>query len=149
MLRSVAAVIFGYLGMAVWVMLSVGIAWKLLGKDVAIDATTNTATGTWLALNLPLSFIGALLGGWLAASIAKAKAAGAVRALALLVLVLGLSLAVGEMFRDPDTPTTEIPAENAATLQVRQPLWYSFVIPFVGFTGVLVGGSIRSRAAAT
>ena len=149
MVRAVAAVILGYLGMAVWVMMSVGIAWKLLGKDFAVDPETMQATGKWIALNLPLGFVGALLGGWLAASIAKAKAASAVRALAILVLVFGLFLAATETFRDPDAPLPEDASEQTeAMLRAKQPTWYTFLIPFVGFTGVMIGGNIRSGAAA-
>jgi hypothetical protein len=149
MVRPVAAVILGYLGMAVWVMLSVGIAWRFLGQDFALDAQTNRATAAWLALNLPLSFIGAMLGGWLTASIAKVKAVPAVRALALLVLVLGLMMAVSETMRDPTGTISESDAQEApAMIGSQQPTWYTFVIPFVGFAGVMLGGSIRSRAAA-
>ena len=149
MIRAVAAVILGYLGMAIWVMMSVGIAWKLLGEDFAINPETMQATGKWIALNLPLGFVGALLGGWLAASIAKAKAASAVRGLAILVLVFGLMLAASETFRDPDaSPPEDANAQAEAMLRAKQPTWYTFLIPFVGFTGVMIGGSVRSRAAA-
>ena len=82
------------MGMALWVMMALGIAWQLLGEDFAVDPQTNRATAAWIALNLPLSFLGALLGGWLTASIARAKADSAVRALASLVVVLGLAMAV-------------------------------------------------------
>ena len=79
MVRALAAVLLGYMSMAVWVMMALGIAWKILGADFAVDPLTNRATAGWIALNLPLSFIGALLGGWMAASIARAKADSAVR----------------------------------------------------------------------
>jgi len=149
MVRAVAAVILGYLGMAVWIMMSVGLAWKVLGEDFAVNPETMQATGKWIALNLPLGFVGALLGGWLAASIARAKAGLAVRALAIIVLVFGLMLAANERMRDPDaSPPEDANAEVEAMLRARQPDWYTFLIPFVGFSGVMIGGTVRRRAAA-
>ena len=152
MVRAVAAVILGYLGMAIWVMMSVGIAWKVLGEDFAVNPETMQATGKWMALNLPLGFVGALLGGWLAASIAKAKGAAAVRGLAILVLVFGLMLATSETLRDPDAAPTGEASEQAeeveTMMRAKQPTWFTFLIPFVGFAGVMIGGNIRSRAAA-
>ena len=148
MVRAVAAIILGYLGMAIWVMMSVGIAWKILGEDFAVNQETMQANGKWIALNMPLGFVGAILGGWLAASIAKAKAAAAVRGLAILVLVFGLMLAVSESMRDPDAaPPVAANEEAEAMMQAQQPTWYTFLIPFIGFAGVMTGGNIRSRAA--
>ena len=164
MIRALAAVLLGYMSMAIWVMMALGIAWKVLGADFAVDAETNQATAGWIALNLPLSFIGALLGGWMTASIARAKADSAVRALASLVLVLGLWLAFTTTFGDRDT--AGMPADNVgetappavgdgapatsdatAMTQAEQPIWYTFLVPFLGLTGVLIGGTIRRRAA--
>jgi hypothetical protein len=140
-------VILGYLGMAVWVMMSVGIAWKLLGEDFALHPETGQATGKWIALNLPLGFVGAMLGGWLAASIAKAKAAAAVRVLAIFVVAFGLMLAASEVLRDPASAPPADDDAAAAMMQAKQPTWYTFLIPFLGFAGVMTGGTIRSRAA--
>jgi len=174
MIRALSAVLLGYMSMAVWVMMALGIAWKVLGADFAVDAETNRATAGWIALNLPLSFIGALLGGWMAASIARAKADSAVRALASLVLVLGLWLAFTTTFGDQDK--SSMPADNtaetappvvgddavaegataegataasdaSAMARAEQPIWYTFLVPFLGLAGVMIGGTIRRRAA--
>jgi hypothetical protein len=51
--------------------------------------------------------------------------------------------------RDPTGTIGESDAQEApAMIGSQQPTWYTFVIPFVGFAGVMLGGSIRSRAAA-
>ena len=154
MVRALAAVILGYLGMALWVMMALGIAWQLLGEDFAVDPQTNRATAAWIALNLPLSFLGALLGGWLTASIARAKADSAVRALASLVVVLGLAMAFTTTFRDDSTPQVaedvEQPSSADSTMmQAEQPVWYTFLVPFVGLAGVMIGGTIRRRASSS
>ena len=34
-------------------------------------------------------------------------------------------------------------------MQAEQPVWYTFLVPFVGLVGVMIGGTIRRRASSS
>jgi len=143
--------------------MALSMAGRLLGADFAVDPQTNQLTTGWIALTLPLSFIGAMLGGWMAASIARAKALASVRALASLVLVLGLWMAFTTRFLNDGAADLVVDAPGAtagamadaapgsdggAMRQPEPPVWFAFLTPLLGFTGVMIGGTIRRRASA-
>ena len=107
MVRALASVILGYMGMAVWVMMALGIAWQLLGEDFAVDSQTNRATAAWIALNLPLSFLGALLGGWLGKIIQKNTP-----------VIAGVQEATMETIEFPSSPSPE-PDSEPLPVQAR------------------------------
>jgi hypothetical protein len=56
-------------------------------------------------------------------------------------------LAASEVLRDPASAPPADDDAAAAMMQAKQPTWYTFLIPFLGFAGVMTGGTIRSRAA--
>jgi hypothetical protein len=147
MLRAIAAVIAGYLAMAIAVFVTLTLAWVALGPGFAFKAGTTEVTFGWIAINLPLSFVCALLGGWVAAKIARRP--GPVKALAAVILVLGLGMAVAHLFVDSSAASEEAAdrvtqEEEVSTFEAAseaiQPPWYNFLLPFLGAAGVLLGG---------
>ncbi|MEE8525205.1 MAG: hypothetical protein V3T72_14815 [Thermoanaerobaculia bacterium] len=95
MWRKVLAVVAGYAVMVVFIMVTLTIAWSVLGPSFAFEEGTSEVTAGWMAVNLPLSFLGAALGGWAAALIGRGS--GAVKILAGLIFVLGLGMAVAHV----------------------------------------------------
>jgi predicted benzoate:H+ symporter BenE len=132
MLRGIGAVVFSYVVMAAIVMIGSmamlaavvpgGLAAlkQLRGNPSAMPAPTPR----YLAMNLTLSVIAAIVGGWLVARMAPPPAINYVVGLACLTLVLGLVSA----FLSPGNE--------------RQPGWYKVVITAAGVVGVLAGARL-------
>lgn len=146
MIRSIAAVVAGYAVMALWVMLALSLSWMALGPEFAFREGTVDVSLGWMAVALATGFLGALLGGFVAARISRVPGGSAVRVLAGLVLVLGL---LSAFFQVPpeERPVFEgeiaaiAPAEAAEV--ARQPRGYPYAISIIGCLGVLGGGSAR------
>ncbi len=149
MLRTIFAVIVGYLVMIVFALLGIGIAWLLLGATGAFREGTTTASTTWSLFNCVFGFIGAMLGGLAAARIGKHDTNLPVKILAGFALVFGLFLAVmtetmsGEPTPLPEGKTVAELSFTEAGSVAKSPAWYNFTIPFIGAIGVLVGGRQR------
>jgi hypothetical protein len=147
MWKILGGVVVGYLAMVVWVMLTFTGLWMVLGQEAAFEAGTTRVTGLWLAGSLPLAFLGAILGGWVAARIGGVQWEQAVWGLVGLVLALGYLEAIMRLRADPETlPAGELgPFEAAA--HALQPAWYAWTIPLVGALGVWLGGKAGRRDA--
>lgn len=132
MLRSVAAVVAGFGFTASTVMIGTIIATALFipgGLTAAAGGTVPAALpGMYLAANLAVSFLGAVLGGWLAARIAAFAPFAHAAALAALLA----AMSIGSAMSAAETP---------------QPRWYPIVIGAIGVAGVLLGGALRAAAA--
>lgn len=132
MLKSVLSVIAGFLTMAIVVMLGTfAAAAALLPGGLAAVRNSQgpppSQSGTYLLANLAVSFIAAVLGGWVAARLAPGSPKAHVIALAVLVVLMSIATAV---------------TQKAATS--NQPGWYPITIAVLGVVGVLVGGIWRS-----
>ena len=123
MLRSVAAVIAGYVVMMVIVMAG---TMALMAAFVpgGMQAMRNRETieslppsTRYLASNIVLSLMAAIAGGWATAKVATASPTGPLIALASVMIAMGIISAL---------------APGAK----RQPGWYKVLIPLVGAGGV-------------
>lgn len=151
MWRKALAVVAGYVVMAVFIMVTLTIAWSVLGPSFAFAEGTTEVTTGWMAVNLPLSFLGAALGGWAAALIGRGP--GAVKILAGLIFILGLGMAVAHVMVDPRPEDREAAAAEhqpaaemsgyEASSEAIQPTWYNFALPLIGVAGVFFGGGLR------
>lgn len=149
-MRPVFAVIAGYLIMMVFVMVTLTVAWVLLGSSFAFQAGTTHVTLRWVALNLSLSAIAAIAGGYVAMSIAPDEAMLSVKILAGIILAVGLIMAVAHIFTDASVDqqlaqgvVVEGMGAFAAASEAVQPIWYNFLVPVLGAAGVLIGGRLR------
>lgn len=122
MLRSIGAVVAGYVTMAVGVLVVVGIGAALLVDDPEAPGSA------YLAFNLGASAVAAAGGGWMTRRLAVRSSGKHVLALAVLVLLLGLAVAMSG------------PAAG-------QPAWYPAAVSVLGFVGVLAGGLLGTRRA--
>ena len=120
MLRSIGAVLGGYLTMALLTM-AMFAALMAFGGSKEPPATPPT----WFTLTvLGLGIVWAGAGGWVCAHLARDARWKHVAWLAGLVVVLGVASAFA-------------PQESAG------PGWYRFALPLIGAVGVLLGGRVR------
>lgn len=133
MLRGILAVLGAYVAIALVVMVGTAVATISLvpGGLAAMRASANgtplpAPSAAYLGVNLVISLLAALLGGWIVMRFSPAP--GLQWAVILAVLLLVLSAALGS--RGP---------------QGGQPNWYPYVIALVGAAGVMAGASLYPR----
>jgi hypothetical protein len=121
-LTSIVAVVSGYLGMAVVVMIGTALAAAVLipGGISAAKSLKEAPPPNYLYANLALSFVAALFGGWLCARLAPNNPLVHDGALAAILLIMSL-----------------LSAKSQAS---RQPPWYPWTIAVTGVAGVVLGG---------
>lgn len=141
MLRSILAVVVGYLAMAVLAMLSFTPAF--LTPDLVFETDGVGVSVGFLVFSLALGGVAAVVGGFVAALVAGKRAWLSLRALVAIVLVIGVGSAVYGLFQAPPTRSNEelarmTPMERAALS--HEPVWYAFLLPFIGSAGVFAGG---------
>jgi hypothetical protein len=132
MLRGVGAVVLGYIIMAVIVMIgSVALLASVVPGGMAALKTMRgnpdampKPTPRYFAMNLTLSAIAALVGGWVTKRVAGEPSHSYVLALASMTVLLGALTAF------------------KGTGAERQPTWYKVVIPLIGAVGVLLGARL-------
>jgi len=145
-MRTVLAVIAGYAVIFIFIVTAFTLAYMAGGANFAFQGESLNVTAGWLVMATVMNFVAACLGGWIAAVIAKGKSPSAVKALAALLLVLGLGIAAWNLTAErpgPAKPISELTSSEAAQF-AAQPHWYNFLIPFIGFAGVLLGGRGRN-----
>ena len=131
------------------VSVTLALAWMVLGQSFAFHEGMTTATTGWCLVTVGLGFVGAVLGGLVAAVIARGPTP--VRVLASLVVILGLAQAIAYQVLPADDEATveeevgELSLLEAASMSTP-PTWYTFTLPFVGMFGVLAGGSMKKRS---
>lgn len=128
MLRSVGAVLAGFVAATIIVLLSTVIAMKLM-LPPAGPGVMPEPTGSYLAVNLACGLLAAIAGGWLAARLALRSPLGHAMSVGTVMLVLGLGTAAMES--DGTTGS--------------QPGWYLYALPLIGWVGASLGGVFRSR----
>jgi ABC-type antimicrobial peptide transport system permease subunit len=147
MLKFILAIIVSYVvGNLVFFGLITG-CFFLLGVERVFQPDSYEVSRTWLALTLIVSFLGAVIGGYLCLSISRSW--GTCQVLALIVLMLTSISCILEFRRiNPDAPNIragDVEYFDAMKLGVP-PRWFPFVNPIVTCMGVLVGARIKGRS---
>jgi hypothetical protein len=140
MARLIAAVVAGYIAIALFTIVTFTAMWMIGGPAFAFRGESLAVTLGWSTGAMILSFAGAVVGGLVARSVAGARSDTALRALAVLLVVLGLGLAIAHVtMKRPAAPkpVTEMSSSEAATY-AQAPAWFDFTVPFVGAAGVLL-----------
>ncbi len=143
MLRTVGSVILGYIVMAAFVFLSFSLLFVAMGPDRAYQPGTYEVSGLWVVVSFVLSFIAAVLGGWVCVLVARTQLGPQI--LAAAILVFGLVLAVMELGSAPaDLPTVRDASVGVmeAMRNSRNPTWINFVTPLVAVVGILAGARL-------
>jgi hypothetical protein len=142
--RIVGAVIAGYVVIVAAIFFSFTLAFLVIGSDSAFLPGSWSVSATWVTISIILGLLAALLGGWVAAYIARRPAGP--NALAALVLFLGLVVAVTTSPPAPaggDAVRTGSVRSMEAMRRGRAPPWLAWVNPLIGAAGVLIGGGLR------
>lgn len=144
MVRAALAVIVGYVAMALLVFATFSLAMLLLGTDRAFRPGTHDPSTLWLVTSFVLSFISAVVGGWICATIAKKSKAPLV--FAALILGLGLLLAGYVMMMPDGERSSEGSAITGTSMQSgRQPIWVTVLNPVIAASGILLGARLKGR----
>jgi len=121
-LRSVLAVLGGFLTMAIVVMMFTGALKMLLPSWFPAD---GAPTGSYLIVNVAYSFVAALAGGYVAAKLFAQLPMQHAIALGAFVLVMSII--------------------SAMYYKARQPRWYQMLLAVVMPLAVVLGSYIRTR----
>ncbi len=151
MIRTLAGTVAGYILMALLGTVAFSLLWLALGAEFAFENGTLEVTPGWILFSLPLNFLVALFGGWMAVHVGRSAVASGV--LCALVLAFGaLSLGL-EMRTPPLSPERQMEILSQAesgkvgNLAVgpfaRRPTWFALALPLLGGVGALVGGRFR------
>ncbi len=142
MMRSIGAVLLGYLTMFALVFGCFTAAFLILGPNGAFEPGTFDISPTWIVVWFVVSLAAAIAGGFVCARISKMPKPPIV--LAGIVFVLGLLSAIPVLTTTVET--RERPAEVSnmdAMMNARQPTWIALATPVLGAFGVLVGARMR------
>jgi len=147
MLRSVLAVIVGYIVMFILQVAAFMTIYTVVGPNWSFKTGSYQASTRWTLMQFVVIFVTAAIAGLICAVIAKGGKAPL--ALAGVVLVLGLLLGVaGTVMRPADTHevrTGDVP-NMVAMQKARHPTWVIFLGPVIGALGVVVGGKVKRRS---
>ena len=147
MVKSILAVIVGYIVMAIFAFAVCTCAYLGLGVDRVFESGSYDVSTIWIALMVGIAVIGGILGGLVCAAISKSK--GACMALAIIVVVVGMiSAIVTEMKEHPSaTRSGDVPNWEAMT-KAQTPAWVCFVNPVLGAVAVMLGARMKKLPAA-
>ncbi len=142
MIRKILAVVGGYVAMAVFVMVTFSIAYLIIGVEASYRPDSYDVSAVWIVISITLSVVGAILGGFVCAVIAKDGQVAKI--LAGIVFVIGLALALVGAAADRPEPEPRGPDVSVfeAMNKSRQPLWISFLNPLIGAVGIICGGML-------
>ena len=147
MLRAVLAVIVGYLVMALLVFTTFSLAYLLMGADGAFSPGTYDVTPLWLVVSFVFSFIAAVVGGWVCATIARRSTAA--KGFAAVVFILGLIVALSVIMA-PDDARPQVREGNvgniAAMQNAKQPGWVALLNALIAPAGILLGARLKEGA---
>ena len=146
MLKSILAIIVSYIvGNLVFFGIVTG-CFFLLGVERVFQPDSYEVSSAWVALTLIVSFLGAMVAGYVCLWISHSSRTCQV--LALIVLMFASISCIVQLRRiNPDAPNIragEVGYLDAMKLGVP-PRWLPFVNPIVGCMGVLIGARMRRR----
>ena len=146
MIRITLAVILGYVAMVILVVTGIALCWYLLGSTFAFEKGTNQASLGWSLINLFSGLLAAIVGGWVAATIAREKRNFAIKSLLTFIIAFGLFSAMMQLMLPPSVlpegKTIHDLSFAEAGEYARSPTWYNFTIILVGVFGILIGSKL-------
>lgn len=128
--RTAIAILCGFLAMTLIVLSGTIVAATLFitGGLEAVSRADTPLPALYLAANIGVSFLAALVGGWLASRLDPTGGVRPVLGLAVLVLVMSVA--------------NQAVPRGASGAPVA---WYPWVLVFIGVAGSLIGGWLRLR----
>ena len=136
-MRTVLAVIAGYVAMFVVVFVLLTGLYFALGAEKAFQPESFHPSMTWSGLMLGVGFLAAFVGGKVCGAISRGKA---ITALIAVVVILSLPYVyMAATAEDPGTRDESLSSMEAMA-QAQQPLWFTIVNPVVAVLGLMIGG---------
>lgn len=143
MWRTLAAVIAGYVTMALIVFAGLTAAYLAMGTARAFEPGSYDVSKLWIVVSIVVMVAAALAGGFVCGKVAKTGTA--VKVLIGVVVVLGLFSAVSAMNQPaPATPRPESLTNFEAMTQAKPPAWAGFMNVLIGVVGVAVGAGRKA-----
>jgi ABC-type uncharacterized transport system permease subunit len=140
MVRSIVAVVVGYIVLALCIFISFSLLYLMLGADGSFQAGSYRVSMTWLAASLVLGLIAAILAGFVCARVAQNSKVPLV--LAGIVLVLGILFAIPVITSTTD-PVRDTNVGNLEAMQnAKQPGWIALLNPVLGAVGIAIGARL-------
>ena len=147
MVKSILAVIVGYIVMAIVAFAVCTCAYIGLGVDRVFEPDSYSVSTIWIVLMIAVALVGGILGGLTCAAISKSK--GACMALAIIVLVVGiLSAVLTGMKEHPSVARSGDVSNLEAMTKAQRPAWVCFVNPVLGAVAVMLGARMKKLPAA-
>ena len=147
MLRTIGAVVAGYVAMFLVIFGTFSLAFLAMGVNGAFQPGTYEVTPLWLVVSFVLSFIAAVIGGFVSVSISDDPKVP--RALAVVVIVMGVITAIQIITADPAATARGAEVGNIeAMMNAKQPDWVAILNPIIGAIGVMAGARLRRRRSA-
>ncbi len=100
----------------------------------------------WIALQCVVTFVAALIAGFICVAIGKTEKAA--MGLAIAIFVFGMVLAIPSVIANKSNQDAARPANvsNMEAMQkAKEPMWAPFLFPFLGVAGALVGGKLKRQ----
>lgn len=141
MLRAIAAVVAGYVTLAVVLFALAFAGVGIVGVEPVYNPGTYVVSNFWGVCMLLMALASSILGGWVCALIARSPAP--TRAFAAVVIVLGVVVGVGERFAPPPGPRPVGEPIMRGASKASHPGWLLIVRPLVGAAGVVIGAGFR------
>lgn len=142
--RKILGGILGYVVMFIFIFATFSAAYLLMGTEHAFKPASYNVSNRWLAVSTVLGFIGALIGGYVAAMIGKSGTA--VKITAAIVLLMGI-LTIAMVTMSPRS--TEARGRDVSNIEAmskaQTPLWVAILNPIIGIVGVMIGGGIKRK----
>lgn len=142
--RKILGGILGYVVVFIFIFATFSAAYLLMGPNHAFKPGSYDVSLRWLAVSTVLGFIGAAIGGYVAALVGRSGTA--VKITAAIVLLIGiLTIAMVAMSpRSTEARSSDV-SNMEAMRRAQQPLWVAVLNPIIAIAGVLIGGSFRRK----
>jgi hypothetical protein len=147
MLRSVLAVIVGYIAMFILQVAAFMTIYTMMGPDWSFKPAVYQASTRWTVMQFAVILVTAIIAGLICVVIAKGGKAPLALAAVVLVLGFGLALLSTTMrtVNYHEVRTGDVP-NMVAMSKATHPRWVVFLGPVIAAVGVAIGGKLRRRA---
>jgi hypothetical protein len=147
MLKSILAVIVGYIVMAIFAFGIFTCAYLGLGVERAFEPESYAVSTLWLVITVAVTLIGGILGGVICAVISKSK--GTCMVFAGIVFALGMLVAIPAAMKEHPSAVRSGDVPNLQAMSLAQtPAWILLLNPAIGAVGVLLGARMKKLPAA-
>ncbi len=144
--KAILSGVVGYIVMTIFLVISFSVAYMVLGEEGSYHEPDSWhVSTTWVIMSFVTGMVGAILGGFLCASIAK-KESKAPIVLAAIVFLLHVYAAAVPLLAEKSTEPrpAEVSMADAAN-KSQLPLIAHILNPIIGGVGVIIGAGLRKK----